>query len=303
MLLSQVYILLIALLVAWAAVIPGVFLVLRGIALMSDAISHAILPGIILMFLIVHRLDSPWLLVGAALSGMLTVIVTEALITMPHMKKDSAIGLVYPFFFAIGVILIHMYAHTIHIDTDMVLLGDITFAPFNRLYIGAHDCGPYALWLLGSILLLNCTVIGLFYKELKLVIFDPLSAQVIGFSPFFLHYVLMFLTSITVVGAFDMVGSIVVVALIITPAATAYLLTESVDHMMGMSLIVASTSVITGYTWAYISDISIAGAIAAMSGLFFVGVLLCAPDKGIFARSYAHRKARQKMVSLIRDKQ
>ncbi|MCX5924704.1 MAG: metal ABC transporter permease [Candidatus Dependentiae bacterium] len=297
MTLFQVYILCIAILVSCAATLPGVFLVLRGVALMSDAISHALLPGIIIMFLLVHRLDSPLLLIGATLAGMLTVVCTELLINTNRVKKDTAIGLVFPLFFAGGVILIHVYARNIHIDTDMVLLGEIAFAPFNRLCIGGHDCGPYALWLLTCIVIANSLFIGLCYKELKMVAFDQESAQVLGVNPSFFHYTLMLLTSITVVGAFDIVGSIVVVALTITPAATAYLLTDTLEHMISMSLVVACTSAISGYTWAYISDISIAGAIATMSGVFFVGVLLCAPHKGIYSRMRAHKKARQKILA------
>jgi len=274
MALFQWHVLLIAVLVSCAATIPGVFLVLRGVALMSDAISHALLPGIVLMFLLVHRLDSPLLLCGATGVGMLTVICTEALITMKHMKKDTAIGLVYPFFFAIGVILINRYARNIHLDTDMVVLGEIAFAPFNIMQLGSVNCGPYALWLLSAIIIINSVFVWLFYKELVLATFDPIAAHTMGFSPSKLHYALMLLTSLTIVGAFDIVGSVVVVALTITPAATAYLLTRTVKHMLSMSLVIAVTSAVTGYTWAYLADVSIAGAIATTGGILFI-VVLC----------------------------
>lgn len=294
MILFQIYILVIALLVACSSALLGVFLVLRGVALMSDAISHALLPGIIIMFLLVRTFNSPFLLIGAAVAGLLTVISVEFLIKVKNIKKDTAIGLVFPLFFAIGVILIHIFAHTIHIDTDMVLLGEIAFAPFNRLYIGARDVGPYALWLLSFIMLINAVFVWFCYKELKLTTFDPLGAKFLGFNAFFINYGIMFLTSITMVGAFDIVGSIVVVALTITPAATAYLLTDRLNHMISMSLLIAASSVITGYTWAFIADISIAGAIATMSGIFFIAILCIAPRKGLAARASLYAAIKRK---------
>jgi manganese/zinc/iron transport system permease protein len=246
---------------------------------MSDAISHALLPGIIIMLLLVRKLDSPLLLVGAAVAGMFTVLCIELLMRTQNIKKDTAIGLVFPFFFAVGVILITLYARNIHIDTDMVLLGEIAFAPFNRLYLAGMDCGPYAVWLLSCILGMNLLFIRIFYKELAFSIFDPIGAQVAGFNESYIHYGLMLLTSITVVGAFDIVGSIVVVALMITPAATAYLVTKSLDHMVIMSLLVGVSAAVSGCAWALVSDISIAGAIAVMSGLFFLSTLLCTPKR------------------------
>ncbi len=294
MIIFQVYILAVALLAACSSTLLGVFLVLRGVALMSDAISHALLPGIIVMFLLVRTFDSLSLLIGAAVAGLLTVISVEFLINVKNIKKDTAIGLVFPLFFAVGVILIHIFAHTIHIDTDMVLLGEIAFAPFNRLYIGTIDVGPYAVWLLSFIMLVNSFFVWFCYKELKLTTFDPLGANLLGFNPLFINYGIMFLTSITMVGAFDIVGSIVVVALTITPAATAYLLTDHLDYMIAMSLLIAASSVITGYVWAFIADISIAGAIATMSGIFFIIILCIAPRKGLIARASLYGDMKRK---------
>src|SRR3989344_6639955 len=135
---------LVAIVTAIACALPGLFLVLRGVALMSDAISHAMLLGIILMFLVIHNLNSPLLLLGAALAGLATVLVTELLIGTHKVKKDTAIGLVFPAFFSLGIVLITLYARDVHLDTDMVLLGELAFVPFSRLIIAGYDCGPYA---------------------------------------------------------------------------------------------------------------------------------------------------------------
>ena len=264
----------IAVLTAITCALPGVFLVLRGVAMMSDAISHAILLGIAVMFLIVKQLDSPLLIVGAACAGMLTVICTEMVIRSKRLKQDAAIGLIFPFFFSVGVILISQYARNVHLDIDMVLLGELAFAPFNRMIIVGMDCGPYALWVVGSAFLMNVAFIGLFYKELVVTTFDPKLATISGFSPFFLYYGLMVITSITAVATFDIVGSIMVVALMITPCASAYLLTCRVKDMIFLSLIFAALAAILGYFFAFWMDVSIAGSIACMTGLFFIGALL-----------------------------
>ncbi len=270
----QLAIILIACLTAAACAIPGVFLVLRGMSLMSDAISHAILLGIVLMFFLVKNLSSPWLLIGASLAGLATVALTELLIQKNRLKKDAAIGLVFPLFFSLGVILISLYGRSIHLDIDMVLLGELAFAPFNRLIIGGMDLGPYALWVMGSLLVINGLFVKLFYKELALATFDKTLAYSLGFSPALIHWGLMTLTSITAVGAFDVVGSIVLVALMIVPAATAYLCTKELKTMIAMSIGFGVLSAVTGYALAHWLDASIAGGIATMNGILFLGVFL-----------------------------
>lgn len=265
---------LIAVLTAITCALPGVFLVLRGVAMMSDAISHAILLGIVSMFLIVQKLDSPLLIAGAACAGVLTVICTELIIKSKRLKQDAAIGLIFPFFFSVGVILISQYARNVHLDVDMVLLGELAFAPFNRMIIAGIDCGPYALWVVSMALILNACFIRFFYKELLITTFDATLATMSGFSPVLFYYGLMTITSITAVATFDIVGSIMVVALMVTPAATAYLLMRRIGHMVLLSLVFASFSAIFGYFLASWADVSIAGSIACMTGLFFVGVLL-----------------------------
>ncbi len=294
----QLQIILIASLVAIASVLPGVFLVLRGVALMSDAISHAILLGIAGMFLIVQQLESPWLIIGAALAGIATVVLTEAIVQTQCLKKDAAIGLVFPLFFSLGIIIISQYARNIHLDMDMVILGELAFAPFNRLILYNIDCGPFALWSMGIIALLNITFVTLFYKELQLTTFDSSLAHILGFTPTFVYYGLMIVTSITAVGAFDAVGSIVLVALMITPPATAYLLTNRLPSMIGMSIIIGILSTISGYIFAHHFDVSIAGSMATMNGIIFLLALLCAPHKGICAHLLFTRK---KQISIAQD--
>lgn len=292
----QVQIMLIALVVSVASALPGVFLVLRGVALMSDAISHAVLLGIALMFLVTYNLDSPLLLVGAALAGVATVFLTESVIQTRRLKKDAAIGIVFPLFFSIGVLLISVFARDVHLDIDMVILGEIAFAPFNRLILAGFDVGPLGLWSMGVILLINVLFIFLFYKELKAATFDSDFAFVAGLSPTFLYYALMMITSITAVGAFDVVGSIVVVALMITPPATAYLLTKKLDLMIWLSVFLSCISSLLGYAGAAYYDVSIAGAIATVTGLIFVFVLFFSPETGLIASFLTAQRRKRTMA-------
>jgi manganese/zinc/iron transport system permease protein len=288
----EVEIQLIAAVVAVACALPGVFLVLRRMALMSDAISHSILLGIVLAFFATGSLSSPLLLVAAAATGLLTVTLVELLNKSRLVKEDAAIGLVFPALFSIGVILIARFAGNIHLDVDAVLLGELVFAPFDRLEIGGADAGPRILWVMSGILLLNALFIILFYKELKLTTFDEGLAAALGFAPGLIHYLFMGLVSITAVGAFDAVGSILVVALMIAPAATAYLLTDRLQVMVMLSAAIGVASAVAGYWMSFALDVSIAGSMATMTGVAFLLAFLLAPQRGLVA--IARRRARQR---------
>jgi len=238
----QIEIQLIALVTAIACALPGAFLVLRRMAMMSDAISHTVLLGIVVGFFIVEDLSSPWLIFGAAVVGVLTVSLVALLQRTRLVKEDAAIGLVFPALFSIAVILITRYAGSVHLDIDAVLIGEIAFAPFDRFAPFGTDIGPRGLYVMGGILLLNLTLINLFYKELKISTFDPGLAATLGFAPALIHYGLMSVVSVTVVGAFDIVGSILVVALMVAPPISAYLLTDHLPRMLGLSVIFGALS-------------------------------------------------------------
>jgi manganese/zinc/iron transport system permease protein len=275
-----------------ACSLPGVFLVLRRMALMSDAISHTVLLGIVLAFFLTHDITSPLLIFGAAAVGVATVGLVELLRRTKLVKEDASIGLVFPALFSIAVILIARFAGDVHLDTDAVLLGEIAFAPFRRLEVAGTDLGPRTLWVMGGVLLLNVMFIALLYKELKLSTFDPGLAAALGFSPVLLHYAFMTMVSITAVGAFDAVGSILVVALMIAPPATAYLLAESLPRVLLLSVLVAAAAALIGFWTAWIVDASIAGCMAAAAGVLFALAFLLGPHRGILA--VIRRRARQR---------
>jgi manganese/zinc/iron transport system permease protein len=286
---GQMEIQLVAIVVAVACAIVGVFLVLRQMAMMSDAITHSILPGIVVAFFFVQDLSSPFLIIAAAATGVLTVSLVELLDRTRLVREDAAIGIVFPALFSIGVILIARFARGIHLDLDVVLLGEIAFVPFNRTALFGVDLGPKALVMMSIILLINLLFITLFYKELKLATFDAGLAAALGFSPAIIHYALMSLVSVTAVGAFDAVGAILVVALIVGPPVTAYLLTDRLWVMLVLSSGIGIAIAISGYWLARTLDASIAGSMATMTGVIFVGAYLIAPERGLVAIALRRR--------------
>lgn len=277
----QIEIQLIAVIVAIACSIPGVFLVLRKMAMMTDAITHTILLGIIIAFFIVKDLNSPLLIVGAALIGLLTVYLVELLNKTKLVSEDSAIGIVFPLLFSIAILIISRYASNVHLDTDAVLLGELAFAPFNRMMIGSTDIGAKAIYTMGIVLILNLTLVIVFFKELKISIFDVGLASVLGFSPVLIQYGLMASVSITTVAAFEAVGSILVIAFMIGPPITAYLITDDLKKMLFLSAGIGGINALIGYRLAYLYDVSIAGSMATVTGLTFFLVLILAPKRGL----------------------
>lgn len=295
---TQIEIQLIAAVVAAACAIPGVFLVLRKMSLISDAISHSILPGIVVGFFITHDLNHPLNIFLAAVTGIITVVLVESIQKTGLVKEDTAIGLVFPAMFSVGVLLIALYANDVHLDVDAVLVGELAFAPLDRWILGSTDLGPKSLWIMSSILLFTVVLLFLFFKELKLSTFDKGLAASLGFSPVLLHYGLMSVASVTTVGAFDTVGAILVVALMIAPAATVYLLTDNFKEMMVGSVVVAVTGAVIGYWLAYWMDASIAGAITTVLGTIFLGSYLFAPKRGVLSVLYTKKQQRKEVMLL-----
>lgn len=284
-------IVLIGIIVAVACALPGAFLVLRHLAMMSDAISHTVLLGIVIGFFIVGSLESPLLVAFAAVMGVLTVSLVELLMRTRLVRQDAAIGLVFPALFSIAVILISRFARGVHLDVDAVLLGELTFAPLDRMDFLGLDL-PRSLVVMSIVLLLNVLFIALFYKELKLSTFDAGLAAALGFTPALIHYGLMILVSVTAVSAFDAVGSILVVALMIAPPAAAYLLTDRLSRMLLWSAAIATASAVVGYWLARVLDANIAGAMAAAAGMMFLLAFLLAPQRGLMAQAARRRRQR-----------
>lgn len=277
----------IALIMMFAAVacaLLGTFLVLRKMALLSDAIGHVLLFGIVIAFFYVEDLKSPWLMIGAALSGLLAVGLIESLQRAKLVKEDAAIGLVFPALFSGGILLASMYFRNTHLDVDQVLLGFPELAPLRRITLGSFDLGPTSLVVLVLMTLVNLIFILVLYKELKISTFDAGLATTLGFLPVVLHYSLMGLVSLTAVTTFDAVGPVLVVAFMIVPPASAYLVAERFSRMLMASVIFAALGAAAGTATALFFDTNIAGTAAVMMGIMFVVVFCIAPRRGLIAQ-------------------
>lgn len=270
-------------LVAISCGILGCFLVLRRLAMVGDAISHAILPGIVIAYLLSGSRDSLVMLFGAALIGLVTVFLIQWF-QNSGIPSDASIGVVFTALFSVGVILVSLYTRQIDLDLDCVLFGEIAFVPFDRLIVGSVDIGPRAFWGLLLCFLLVATIITLFYKQFKLCSFDPALAAALGIPVAFFHYVLMGLVSVTTVASFESVGAILVVGLLVVPPATAYLLTDRLHVMILLSAFIGVLSTVLGYYVAYWLDASIAGCMVAVAGVLFVLAFLFSPKHGLMGR-------------------
>lgn len=286
-------------LVACACALVGVFLVLRRMALVGDAISHAILPGLALGFMLTASRNSLAMTLGAMAVGLAAVWLIEVLLRSRRVGEDASIAIVFPALFAVGVLLMERYAHYVDLDPDCVIYGDIEFVPLDLLTVGGVAIGPKALWVLGAVTLVNLAFVLLCYKELKVCTFDPMLAESLGFRPARMHYLLMTAVAVTTVAAFESVGAILVIAFLIAPAAAAYLLTERLPIMLVLSASLGTAAAAAGYLVAReeILDCSVSGAMASMTGAIFTAVWLMAPRHGLAATLWRRRKLRRRFAA------
>ena len=262
---------------------------MRRMAMVGDAISHAVLPGIVIAFFLTGERDSFTMLLGAGTLGVFTTFLIEFLHRKGGLQTDASIGVTFTWLFALGIILISVFAGQVDLDQDCVLYGEIAYVPID-LWITEDGTimGPRALYTSGSVLVLVLLFITFGYKELYLTTFDPAFAGTIGISTVLWHYLLMGAVSLTTVASFESVGAILVVGLLIAPAATAYLLTEDFRKML---LIAAGIGIVVsflGYYLAVAMDGSIAGAMTTIAGILFMLAFLFSPKEGILFRRKRH---------------
>ena len=329
-------------LIAVSGALLGTFLLLRGLALTSDAISHTVLLGIVVAFLLMSSLlgqepslSSPILLIGAAAAGVATVVLTEIIQRSGLVKQDAALGLAFPLLFAISIILVSRFTENVHLDQDAVMVGEIgvawadtdshcidncetvvirpgdelarvtrqctncrtlgvsprsdqaefrevcsncgVYSPAQARQAGLSDADPtLVFWprsitVTGVMAFLTVLFVTIFYKELKLAAFDEALAKALGFRPGVMHYALMILVSLVAVGAFNAVGSVLVVAFFIIPPAAAYLLTDRLSVMLVLSGIIGSLGAFFGYDLArgrFLSIFSVDAGLAWLNRSF-----------------------------------
>jgi manganese/zinc/iron transport system permease protein len=299
-----------AALAAMACAVPGVFLVVRRQSMMGDAISHAVLPGIVLALLVTHQFrSSGWLsteayhasthvvlFVGALILGVLAAVLTETIQKWGHVEASAALGVVFTSLFALGLLLVRLAADQVHVDPDCVLYGDIETVVMDTF--GSTGV-PRAAVVNGIVLLLNLLLLTLFFKELRISAFDPALSNSMGIRASAMHYGLMAITAATLVAAFESVGSILVIAMLVLPASTAHLLTDRLRAMVVVSLVVAAASAVLGHVLAItvpavtfrrlgiqgVADASTAGMMAVAGGFLLLMAVLFGPRYGVVSRA------------------
>ncbi|MEC1627515.1 metal ABC transporter permease [Bacillus mojavensis] len=279
----EAWIIVTGILVGVSCALIGTFLVLRRMAMLADAISHTVLLGIVGAFLVTKSLDGIPMFIGAAVSGLLTAFLVQ-LLHSKGVQSDAAIGVVFTSLFAVGVILLSVYGANVHLDIEHSLMGEIAFVPWNTVTIFGVDIGPKAFWMLVAVLLINITMVSVCYKEFKIASFDPQMALAIGIPVMLIHYLQMGMLSLTTVASFDSVGAILVVAMLIVPPAAAHLLTDRLLYMLIISAVIGGLSALLGYICATWLNVSISGAMAAMTGVFYAGAFLFSPSNGVMTK-------------------
>jgi len=300
------WIVIIGALCAGACALPGCFLVLRRMSMMGDAISHAVLPGLAIAFLVTESRASIGMFIGAAIVGVLTAVFTQWISNFGKVDRGAAMGIVFTTLFALGLILIVQAADNVDLDPGCVLYGAIEFTPldtighvslaeFTPLEMAEHASPapmslalPRAAVVLSVVFALNLTIVLALYKELRISSFDPALATTLGINATLMHYLLMTMVAVTTVASFEAVGSIIVIAMLIVPAATAYLLTDRLAVMLILSVALAMASSLLGHLAALtvpglfnFDGTTTSGMMAVVAGLIFIFAWLFSPRHGL----------------------
>ncbi|MFT5465670.1 MAG: manganese/zinc/iron transport system permease protein [Verrucomicrobiales bacterium] len=273
---STLKICLLAAFVFISCALAGNYLILRRMALVGDAMSHSVLPGIVLAFVIANG-NGFWVIVGAIIAGLLTTMLIEWIHKSSIVKQDVAIGVTFTTLFAIGVVLLKLLAGNIHIDTDCVLYGQLETA--------GTDGGK--IWISGVIAGVTALLVVVFYKQLLVTSFDPTLASSMGIPSQLVHYGLMAWVSVVVVSAFEAVGSIMVVAMLILPGATGTLLSQRLPRVLALSVIHAVISAFAGFHFSLLFNGKFAAGMVVTGFLLFLLAWLFSPSQGLISRRFA----------------
>ena len=281
------WIVVIGCLCAASAALLGNFLVLRRMSMLGDAITHAVLPGIAAAFFISETRSGPSMFIGAVIVGLLTAVFTEWIRSAGKVDEGASMGVVFTSLFALGLVMLVAAADHVDLDPKCVLYGAIDLTPLDTISVQGMEI-PRAAIVLTFVLILNLAFVILFFKELKLSSFDPALATTMGFSAKLMHYLLMVLVSITAVASFESVGSILVVAMFVVPAAAAYMLTDRLAIMIFLSVIIAVAAASLGHiaalevpTWFGFRSTTTAGPMAVVAGVLFLLAALFGPRYGV----------------------
>ena len=287
---------------AIAASLLGNFLVLRRLSLMGDAISHSVLPGIAAAFLFSGTRGSVVVLIGAASMGLLTVWLTELIRKYGKVEESAAIGVVFTSLFAVGLIMMVRAGDKIDLDPSCVLYGNLEMIILEKVATPFGEV-PQVVVTISVVCLLNAICIAVFFKQWQLSTFDPLLSQAQGISPTLFHYMLASLVAVTCIASFEAVGNILVVAMLVVPAATAFLLCKQLHTMILVSVVIGTASAITGHMLAIsvpvafgFKSVNSAAMMAVASGIFLVIAVIASPKAGVLVRLIEQRTVARKII-------
>ena len=283
-----------SLFVTAACALIGNYLVLRRISLIGDAISHSVLPGIAIAFIMTGSRSGTPMFIGALVAGVAATVFIEVLHSRSRLKQDAAIGITFSTLFAIGVILISIHGANTDLDLDCVLFGKMDFLSGREpVFLGL----PGVTVTMAVLALCVGALIILFYKELLVSSFDPSLAASMGINPRLVHYLLMAVLSVVVVGAFTSVGAILVIAMLILPAATSCMLSDRLWVMMLLSLLHALISSLGGVHLAVALQVPTAPAsVVAGAGLFAI-VWVVSPRQGLISLWLRSRRGSRELAA------
>lgn len=274
----------------------GCFLVLRGLSLLGDAISHAVLPGLVIGFMVSGTRDLGPMLVGAVIAGLLTTLLTQALSRRGQVEGDAGMGIVFTTMFALGVVLLSRFHSQVDLDPGCVLYGQLEASALDLRSIWGWEV-PRQLVPLGLVFAVDVAVVLALWKELKITAFDPALATSLGISAAGVHYVSMTVVACTTVASFEAVGSILVIAMLIVPGATAHLLTDRLGSFVLVALVTSWLAAIGGYLLADTLDTNAAGMIAVAAGGLFAIAVVAAPQHGLAVRWIRRARLGLRIVS------
>ena len=263
----------------------GCFVILRRMALVGDAISHSLLPGITIAFLLTNSRDTLPMMLGAIAAGITTVVLIEAIRHSSRIKPDAAIGIVFSSLFAIGIILISVFADKIDLDAECVLYGELGFIPLQDIAMfGGVEIGPEPVIRMAIIAVIAIGLLIAFFKEMLVTSFDPGLAASLGINPTRYQYGLTLFLSVVIVSSFESVGVVLVIAMIIFPGATALLITDRLTKAIWLSILFSLLYAVLGFHLATWLEASIAGGMTVIAGFIFGLVWMAAPKRGLLTK-------------------
>jgi manganese/zinc/iron transport system permease protein len=280
---------------AIACAIPGVFLMLSRSSLLADGIAHSSLAGIGAVFLLAHTRNPLAMLLGALAAGLVTAWLTSALHRNSILKPDASLGIVFTALFSIGVLSVHVVGRYVDLDPGCVLYGLIELAPFDTITILSYEV-PRTLILLSILACINAVLCALFWKELAISTFDPLLASTLGFAPRRMHQGVLLMVTITIVLSFEAVGSILVVSMLVAPAASAYLISKRLATVALLAPCIGVLASVLGYLGAASLNTSVAGMMSTSAGALFLAAAIFSPHQGVLLSLLTRWKMHYRIV-------